>query len=214
MRGMNINIIINIKIPLENYFLYLSKKEFYCTLNTCLIVFVLFPTKWHLRNSFICSCSNNIPVFPKPCAKIETPDCRTTASPSAMLLQCTHLIRVYAYVNKQLFSSSFCGPNREHLKILGYLLRNPRQCALLTWCNSWNVLRNVMPYLFCYSEYSLIYIWFEYIISPRFLITRRKTVRHSGRMAIANSASIAVTYCKSDVWLTVHRNSVWIRKTN
>ena len=23
-----------------------------------------------------------------------------------------------------------------------------------------------------------------------------------------------ILYCKSDVWLTVHRNSVWIRKTN
>ena len=23
-----------------------------------------------------------------------------------------------------------------------------------------------------------------------------------------------VRFCKSDVWLTVHRNSVWIRKTN
>ena len=32
-----------------------------------------------------------------------------------------------------------------------------------------------------------------------------------------NSAPIRwifMKFCKSDVWLTVHRNSVWIRKTN
>ena len=25
---------------------------------------------------------------------------------------------------------------------------------------------------------------------------------------------VNIFYCKSDVWLTVHRNSVWIRKPN
>jgi len=32
---------------------------------------------------------------------------------------------------------------------------------------------------------------------------------------LANSTyAFQYFYCKSDVWLTVHRNSVWIRKTN
>jgi len=38
--------------------------------------------------------------------------------------------------------------------------------------------------------------------------------RYFGGTCYLRLYSLILIYCKSDVWLTVHRNSVWIRKTN
>jgi len=56
--------------PQEIYFIYLDKKEIYCTFKICCIISVLFSKIFCLFHNFIFSCSNNNNVFHKPCTKI------------------------------------------------------------------------------------------------------------------------------------------------
>jgi hypothetical protein len=44
---------------LEIYFIYLGKKEIYCSFKTCCIISVLLSTKWHFFHDFIIFCSSN-----------------------------------------------------------------------------------------------------------------------------------------------------------
>jgi hypothetical protein len=49
---------------------------------------------------------------------------------------------------------------------------------------------------------------------PPFVVTGNFLIRYSNGHTKLTFRRIKVLDYKSDVWLTVHRNSVWIRKTN
>ena len=50
---------VNVKAPLEMYFIYLGNNEIHCILKACYIISVLFSTKCHYFHESIFFCSNN-----------------------------------------------------------------------------------------------------------------------------------------------------------
>ena len=109
--------------------------------------------------------------------------------------------------------------NSVYVPFVGFNLAVSRHFIV---CNYWPTSK--MSYVYDWSSFKILLPWPRCFINYRVLTeSERKFLSRPSSCYFAfyrniSSTKVArylnVCYYKSDVWLTVHRNSVWIRKTN